>query len=56
MPTVWKAIGEATYNAGKTIPAAFGSRVPNLASKKAHMTVETYSIWTLYFAPTLVKG
>ena len=56
MPTVWKAIGEATYNAGKTIPAAFGSRVPNLASEKAHMTVDTYSIWTLYFAPTLLKG
>jgi len=56
MPTVWQAIGEATYNAGKTIPAAFGSRVPNIASEKAHMTAETYSIWTLYFAPTLLKG
>ena len=56
MPTVWQAIGEATYNAGKIIPAAFGSRVPNIASKKAHMIAETYSIWTLYIVPTLLKG
>jgi hypothetical protein len=56
MPTIWQAIGEATYNAGKTIPAAFGSRVPNIASEKVHMIAETYSIWTLYIAPTLLKS
>ncbi|KAF9461336.1 hypothetical protein BDZ94DRAFT_1372398 [Collybia nuda] len=55
-PTVWEAIGEATANAGNTIPAAFGSRVPNIASEKAQMIAETYSIWTLYIAPTLLKG
>ena len=55
-PTIWQAIGEATFNAGKTIPASFGSRVPNIASEKAHMIAETYSIWTLYVAPTLLKG
>jgi len=55
-PMVWEAIGEATMNAGKTIPAAFGSRVPNIASEKAQMTAETHSIWTLYIAPTLLKG
>ena len=48
------AIGEATCNAGKTIPAAFGSRVRNIASEKAHMIAENYSIWTL--ASTLLKG
>ena len=56
MPMVWQAIGDATFNAGKTIPAAFGSRVPNIASEKAHMIVETYSIWTVYIAPILLKG
>jgi hypothetical protein len=55
-PTVWEAIGEATVNAGKTIPAAFGSRVPNIGSEKAQMIAETHSIWTLYIAPTLLKG
>jgi hypothetical protein len=56
MPTIWQAIGEATYNAGKTISAAFGSRVLNIALEKAHMIAETYSIWTLYITPTLLKG
>jgi hypothetical protein len=55
-PTVWEAIGEATAKAGKTIPAAFGARVPNIASEKAQMIAETHSIWTLYIAPTLLKG
>ena len=53
---VWEAIGEATANAGKTIPAAFGSRVLNIASEKAQMTAETHAIWMLYIAPTLLKG
>jgi hypothetical protein len=56
MKTVWEAIGEATFRAGETIPAAFGSRVPNVALEKAHMICETYSIWTLYIAPVLLKG
>jgi hypothetical protein len=56
MPTIWQAIGETTYNAGKTISAAFGSRIPNIASEKTHMIAETYSIWTLYIASTLLKG
>ena len=56
LPTVLEAIGEVTYNAGKAIPATFRSRVPNIASEKSHMIAETYSIWTLYFTPTLLKG
>jgi hypothetical protein len=55
-PAVWDAIGKATSDAGKTIPAAFGSRVPNVASEKAQMIAETYSIWTLHLAPVLLKG
>ena len=55
-PAVWDAIGKATFDSGKTIPAAFGSRVPNIASEKAQMIAETYSIWTLYLAPVLLKG
>ena len=55
-PKVWQAIGMATLDAGKTIPAAFGSRVPNIAAEKSQMIAETHSIWTLYFAPTLLNG
>jgi hypothetical protein len=56
VPTVWEAIEEATANAGKTIPVAFGFRVPNIAAEKAQMITKTHSIWTLYIAPTLFKG
>ncbi|KAF8239424.1 hypothetical protein L208DRAFT_1237679 [Tricholoma matsutake] len=56
MKTVWEVIGEATFWAGETIPAAFGSRIPNVVLEKAHMIAETYSIWTLYLAPVLLKG
>jgi hypothetical protein len=56
VPKVWQAIGAATLDAGKTIPAAFGSRVPNIAAEKSQMTAETHSIWTLYLAPTLLNG
>jgi hypothetical protein len=54
--TVWEAIGEATEAAGKTVPAAFGARLPNIALEKAHLTVEMRSIWTIYLAPTLLRG
>ena len=56
MPTVWQAIGEATFNAGKMIPAAFSSRVSNIALEKAHMIAETYSIWTLYITLYCLKA
>ena len=56
LPTVWEAIGEATAAAGKTIPAAFGSRVPNISSSRSEMIAETYAIWTLFLAPVLLKG
>ena len=54
--TVWETIAEAGAQAGKHIPSAFGSRVPNLAAEKSHMTCEKYSVWTLYLAPALLKG
>jgi hypothetical protein len=56
VPKVLQAIRAATLYAGKTIPAAFGSRVPNIAAEKSQMTAETHSIWTLYLAPTLLNG
>ena len=55
-PKVWQAIRVATLDAGKTIPATFGSRVSNIAAEKSQMTAETHSIWTLYLAPTLLNG
>ena len=35
--TVWEAIGEVTFQAGETIPAAFRSHVPNIVSEKVNV-------------------
>ena len=51
MPTVWSAIGEATFKADKTIPAAFWGHVPNIALERLQMIAGTYSIWMLYLTP-----
>lgn len=55
-PSVWEAIGAASAAAGKTIPSAFGTRVPNIATKQIPLTAEMRSIWTLYLAPVLLRG
>ena len=52
---VWEKIGEETAHAGQHIPASFGLRVPNIADEKSHMTCETYSIWTLLWAPIILR-
>ncbi|KIL55189.1 hypothetical protein M378DRAFT_53490, partial [Amanita muscaria Koide BX008] len=54
--SVWETIGEATAEAGTTIPAAFGTRIPNIALDKRPLTAEMRSIWTIYLAPTLLRG
>jgi hypothetical protein len=56
VPKMWQAIGVATLDVGKTIPATFGSRIPNIAAEKSQMTAKTHSIWMLYLAPTLLNG
>ena len=53
---MWQAIGEATCDVGRTIPAALGSRVSNITVEKSQIIAETHSVWTLYLAPTLLNG
>lgn len=52
----WEFIGKMTDEAGKTIPASFGARLPNIAQGRTYFTAEMYSIWTIYYAPILLKG
>ena len=51
---VWKAIGQATAAAGKTIPAAFGATPPNPEKDKSACTADSWSLWTLYIGPVLL--
>ena len=55
-PHVWNEIGAATAACGKTVPAAFGAAVPNIATKRFLMNAEMYSNWTLLIAPVVLRG
>jgi hypothetical protein len=52
---IWEAIGEATATAGSTIPSAYGSRVPNIATNSSYCSAEMWSFWTLYLGPVLLR-
>ncbi|KAI0645014.1 hypothetical protein C8Q79DRAFT_911885 [Trametes meyenii] len=54
--TVWDAIGEASAQAGDTIPYAFGPRPPNVATDKTSWTADLRSFWALYIGPVLLAG
>ena len=51
---IWDGIGLSTAAAGRTIPSAYGARVPNIA-QSSNLSAEMYSIWTLYIAPVLLR-
>ncbi|RDB22210.1 hypothetical protein Hypma_010657 [Hypsizygus marmoreus] len=53
--TVWEAIGEATAKSGSTIPSAYGSRVPNIATDRSNISAEMWSFWALYLGPILLR-
>jgi len=52
---VWDAIGAATAASGSTIPSAFGSRPPNFTKQKSACSAETWSFWTLFLGPVLLR-
>jgi len=54
LKSAWEAVGAATAAVGDTVPASFRARPSNLASDGSHVTAEMCSIWTMFFAPTLL--
>ncbi|KAJ6479818.1 hypothetical protein C8R45DRAFT_1006060 [Mycena sanguinolenta] len=55
-PAVINAIGDACVVAGNTTPAAFGARVPNLATERHYYTAESYTIFTMLLGPVLLRN
>ncbi|KAJ6451054.1 hypothetical protein C8R45DRAFT_766091, partial [Mycena sanguinolenta] len=53
-PAVINAIGNACVVAGNTTPAAFGARVPNLATERHYYTAESYTIFTTLLGPVFL--
>lgn len=52
---VWEAIGAATAASGSAIPSAFGARPPNFVKQKSACSAETWSFWTLFLGPVLLR-
>ena len=53
---VWKDICRISVEAGDTIPAAFGCRVPNMSTQRWQFTAESWATWTIYIAPIVLRG
>jgi hypothetical protein len=53
--SVWEAIGEATASSSATLPSAFCAPPPNLAGDRSSCTADSWSFWTLYIAPVLLR-
>nr|GAT58175.1 predicted protein [Mycena chlorophos] len=55
-PEVVEEIGKECAVAGDTTPAAFGARIPNIATKRHYFTAKSYTLWTTMLAPVLLRG
>jgi len=53
---IWEAIGAETARAGTYIPSAYGSWVPDVAQDKTTCTAESWSFWTQYIGPVLLRN
>jgi hypothetical protein len=53
---IWEAIGAETARAGTYIPSAYGSRVPDIAQDKTACTAESWSFWSQYIGPVLLRN
>jgi hypothetical protein len=54
--SVWAQIGRLSASASKTIPSAFGGAIPDPAKDRTYFTSSIWSVWTLFVAPTLLRG
>ena len=54
-PKVWDAIGDACGLSGRTIPFAFGRKVPNIAKEKYAFTAESWLLFATQLSPILLR-
>ncbi|KAJ6579712.1 hypothetical protein DFH09DRAFT_913161 [Mycena vulgaris] len=52
---VIEQVGNACAIAGDTTPAAFGARVPNLATQQHYFTAESYTLFTTLLGPIVLR-
>jgi len=55
-PSIWQIVGNTSFEATKTIPSSFGTPIPNPAKDRSCFTSSTWSVWSLFIAPTVLRG
>ena len=54
-PHIWQVVGATSAEATKTIPSSFGVSIPNPAKDCSYFTSSTWSVWSLFIAPTVLR-
>ena len=54
-PRIWQDVGVTSAEATKTIPTSFGTSIPNPAKDRSSFTSSTWSVWSLFIAPTVLR-
>ena len=54
-PRDWQDVGTTSAEATKTIPSSFGTSIPNPAKDRSTFTSSTWSVWSLFIAPTVLR-
>ena len=55
-PQTWQDVGAASAKATKTMPSSFGAAIPNPAKDCSYFTSSTWSVWSLFIAPTVLRN
>ena len=55
-PRIWQAVGTTSAAATRTMPSSFGAPIPNPATDRSCFTSSTWSLWSLFIAPTVLRG
>ena len=55
-PHIWEVVGATSAAATRTIPLSFGTSIPNPAKDCSSFMSSTWSVWSLFIAPTVLWG
>ena len=55
-PHIWEVVGATSAAATRTIPLSFGTSIPNPAKDCSSFTSSTWSVWSLFITPTILRG
>src|SRR5260221_10375356 len=54
-PRIWQDVRTTSTKATQTIPSSFGAAIPNPAKELSSFTSSTWSMWSLFIAPTVLR-